>query len=236
MEQKLAENYARRFDIYIDESGNQGRGLGDYFTIAFFSGEHEQIKKACRTMRKSSLRIKTKYPTKYKKFDEVKAGNLDINDRKLVLKQILKADGVSIDYITVYKPQLKDSMYEHKHISYNYYCKFVLKKIFSRLSPSSMDDVYMHLDNRTFKVKSGNTFQDFMFEFIKIVNGWDCTLNIEYLESQSSYGVQCADFISNGINYYYLTGNTALVMIMKPKIKSFEHFPFQSFVIPENSY
>ena len=45
-----------------------------------------------------------------------------------------------------------------------------------------------------------------------------------------------ADFISNGINYYYLTGNTALVMIMKPKIKSFEHFPFQSFVIPENSY
>lgn len=52
----------KEIDLFIDESGNPGRGRGRYFTIACVAVDSINTKRVQRKMKKETLKIKQNYP------------------------------------------------------------------------------------------------------------------------------------------------------------------------------
>ena len=121
-------------DVFVDESGNPGKGRGRYFTIALVSCEQSESKRLRRSVKRQALKTKQAHPDKFWKNGEVKASHLSWPERIETIKKICERD-VKIFDITVDKHQLQPQMFDHKSAAYNYWIKLAVDDLVKYYSP-----------------------------------------------------------------------------------------------------
>lgn len=215
--------------IYVDESGNPGRGRGRYFTIACVVISTSNDKSIHRKMRRLCKKVKENHPDRVWLKGEVKASRIRPEERVELIKRLPRKK-INVFYITVDKKWLSDRMFKDKAISYNYWLRLVIDDILNTYPDCR--NLSINIDKRDIKVFSGNSFEDYLNIHLIYERNDDINLNISYPESHCDYGIQIADFISNGINYKYsslkedasILGNT-----IRPFCKNYELFPWKRF-------
>lgn len=212
--------------VFVDESGNPGRGRGRYFTIACVVVDSCKAKKLRRKMKKVCGHVKKQSPDKTWPRGEVKASAVSIDERCEIIKRLPQSD-VSIHYVTVDKHHVVDRMFIDSCLSYNYWLRLVIDNVLE--NNPDCKKITMCIDRRDIKVSSGNSFRD----YITIHECYEMERNLEivtnYPESHNDYGIQIADFIANGINYHYITKKESIKLILQPMVVSREKFPRYKF-------
>lgn len=215
--------------IYVDESGNLGHGKGRFFTIACVVMDKSENKSIHRKMKRICLRVKNNNPDKKWPRGEVKASLLRMKQRADIIKHFPK-DKIKVYSITIDKTKLQPKMFEDKAISYNYWLRLVIDNVLDDYPECK--SLSINIDKRDIKVFSGNSFEDYLKIHLLFVRESDAELHINYPESHNDYGVQIADFFSNGINYDFLSNRDDKVILceaIEPYCKKKELFPRRYF-------
>ena len=117
---------------------------------------------------------------------------------------------------------------EDKNCLYNYLLSVLLdnfKNIFRN------NKVNLILDNKTVKVQSINSFEEYIKIHINYTQRLNSDISVKYMDSssKSAYIVQAADYIANAIFAYYEHGYKSYYDIIESKIDTVELFPRRKF-------
>lgn len=216
-----------KLDAFIDESGNPGHGRGRFFTIAIVLCPTSFSKHLRRKMKSAAKVIKEAHPSKNWKNGEVKAAEISNEERGQVLSEVCQPR-VEVYDIVIDKSHIQEKMFDDKSISYNYWLKLILDKVVD-VHPK-MEELNLYIDRRTIRVKSANSFHDYISIHFMYERGlFSLSLNVSYPESHKDYGIQCADFVSNAINHCYLINDKRFMAPILPCLHHYEHFPYYNF-------
>lgn len=204
--------------IIIDESGNLGT-KGRYFVIACIDtfnvkSIHNIMKKKIKLYGNNTLEIKASHSTPMIKED--------------VLKSLLNRD-YTISYIVADLHNIYDYLKNDKNMLYNFLLKVLLTKIIS--VNDSKTKINLLLDSHSVKVRSGNSFSDYIKLIFNYDNNYNINFNIQYINSNSYDGfiIQAIDFIANAIYVKYEYNNSKYYSILKDKLNIIQKFPYKSF-------
>lgn len=215
----MSEHY-----MYFDESGNLGK-QDRFFVIACIITKNP--KELNNIMKKTLLEIKKRYSGTKWNGHELKANSCKPWIKEIIYKAIV-TKGIEISYIVADKIWIEERLKEDKNCLYNYLLSLLLdnfKNIFRNKR------VNLILDNKSIKVKSLNSFE----EYIKIHLNYRYSLNtdikVEYRDSaaKNAYNIQAADYVANAIFSYYEYGYDRYYKILENKISKRELFPSRRF-------
>lgn len=88
------------------------------------------------------------------------------------------------------------------------------------------------LDKRSIKVKSANSFEDYINIILRFELNLDIEIVVKYLESHNSYAIQAADFIANAVYINYEFENNYFYELIAQKIAFGDRFPNNNFGKP----
>lgn len=159
---------------------------------------------------------------------EIKAVNAYPAVKHHILECIASKD-ITISYIVADLNYVYSELLEDKNCFYNYLMKLLLDNMINKRDKKSKIEI--KLDNKTVKVKSINSFSDYIkihFNYQRLLN---LDLNIEYIDSnaRNGYVIQAADYIANTIYSYYEYGHEHYYNIISHKINVVEEFPRSKF-------
>ena len=207
--------------LNFDESGNFGRS-GRYFVIACIGAQN--MKPLENVMDKVILKIKKEFP-QYARAREIKANHAFPVIKDFMLRKISSKE-VDIRYIVADLHHVKKSLRDDENLLYNYMLHYLIAPVARKNAVKCLE---LNLDKRTIKVKSTNSFED----YIKIKLNYEMNLgvkvNVNYIESHNSYSIQAADFIANAIYGKYEHGQDQLYNLLSAKIVHRELFPHRLF-------
>ena len=211
--------------LAFDESGNLGSD-GRYFVIACVDTYNE--KSLHNAMKKKIGQAKDKFPKMLCDSNEIKAVNAYPAVKHHILECIVSKD-VTISYIVADLNYVYPELLEDKNCFYNYLMKLLLDDIISK--KDKYGKIEMKLDNKTVKVKSINSFSDYIkihFNYQKLLN---LDLSIEYIDSnaKNGYVIQAADYVANTVYSYYEYNHKSYYNIISHKINAVEEFPRSKF-------
>lgn len=214
----------KEYYLYFDESGNLG--IKDrYFVIACILTENP--KQLENKMKKVLLHIKNTYKnTKWNGY-ELKANSCKPWIKEVIYKAIVEKD-IQISYIVADKIWIDKKLMKDKNCLYNYLLSVLLdnfKNIFRN------NKVNLILDNKTVKVQSINSFEEYIKIHINYTQRLNSDISVKYMDSssKSAYIVQAADYIANAIFAYYEHGYKSYYDIIESKIDTVELFPRRKF-------
>ncbi|KAA0547582.1 DUF3800 domain-containing protein [Bacillus sp. BGMRC 2118] len=209
--------------LNFDESGNLGKS-GRYFTIACVCTD--SLKPLHNVMKKAVLKTKQNF-TEFSNHDEIKAKESYPPIKDFFLRKIVSKD-ISIRYIVADLHHVKRQLIQDENLLYNYMLKFVIEPV--AMKPG-LKHLVINLDKRTIKVKSTNSFEDYIKIRLQYELNLDITIEVNYLESHNSYAIQAADFVANAINakYEYGVAHGYYYNLIDEKIVQSEHFPRRYF-------
>ncbi|MCJ7839991.1 DUF3800 domain-containing protein [Lederbergia sp. NSJ-179] len=211
-----------KITLNFDESGNLGK-KGRYFAIACI--EMTNTKPLHNVMKnKAILKTKRKFP-EFEKFDEIKASDAYPAIKDYFIRRIASKD-LKIRYIVADLQHVKKQLLEDENLLYNFMLKFVIEPVAKRKGLKQMS---INIDKRTIKVQSINSFENYIKIRLNYELNLDIRIDVNYLESQNSYGIQAADFIANSVYAKYEFGNDYYYNLFKHKIVQSELFPRKFF-------
>jgi len=171
-------------EIYIDESGNLGKSQR-YFVIAMI-----------QLLNKKRVKNFLRQYNKKQNTPEAKGQVMSFEDRQLILNKLLNKDDFFISYIVLDKTKIfNKKLFEDKNILFNYLCSFLFRKTIKNCP----ENITLYFDNRTVKVKSGNSLKDYLKTKAWTEWNFQNELEVFYLDSKSNYCIQMVDIISNTI-------------------------------------
>ncbi len=222
----------KEVNLYIDESGNLGSGMGRYFLICALDIESSVkstiIKRAGRTI----CRFKQK--KHILKTEELKGWNLNREDRIDLIERIL-FKGVRVRYIVLDLKQttMLLSKPDDKNACFNYLIQLIVKQIMKEYP--HVDKINLYLDNRSVKIGNRLSLKPYLYNKLILEqlethsNVKRVEFNITYLESESCYLIQWADIIANSIYKAYNGNNYEFYNKIKPYIIFESKFPTRNF-------
>lgn len=206
----------------FDESGNFGR-QGRYVVIA--SVNTKDIKPLVNVMKKATLKVKSTFPA-YSNKNEIKASESSPCIKDFILRKICSKENINVRYVVADLQAVKQSLKNDENLLYNYMLSFLIDPV---AKDNNNPQVILNLDKRSIKVKSANSFED----YIKLKFNYDqhlpTSFNVNYIESQNSYAIQAADFVANAIYSKYEYGRDYFYDIIAPKVVQSVEFPKWSF-------
>lgn len=211
--------------LYLDESGNLGSD-GRYFTIAAI--ETENPKPLSNVMKKTILRTKTKFE-RFKDVKEIKASESNPIIKDFFLRRISSKQNINIRYIVSDKKHVKKQLLEDENLLYNYMLKFLIVPVAKK---RGLKRLIIILDKRSIKVKSANSFEDYINIILRFELNLDIEIVVKYLESHNSYAIQAADFIANAVYINYEFENNYFYKLIAQKIAFGDRFPNNNFGKP----
>lgn len=211
--------------LFIDESGNLGK-QGRYFVIALI--ETCNSKKLHRDVKKTLLRIKTQFPKTKKGSHEIKATHANGISKDFFIRNVYSND-TKISYIVLDKNNLEPRFLEDKNRAYNY----LLKLLLDNLGFKRGESFFIGLDNKTVKVSSLNSFEDYInihFNYELCINA---KIKVMYIDSDSGcgYSVQAADYVASFIWAKYEYGDVYYYNMLNSHMSKRLRFPLSSFGI-----
>ena len=203
--------------VFIDESGDLGKG-GTFFVIAaalFLTKESD--KKARRIMRKER-KILSRTDDKQKLIPEIKSYQMNFTDRQRIINKLLRVPGFEVFFFVDKKPQ---TVLLQKHIdsnlAYNYFSRILLDEIFSRY----YDDIEILFDERITAIKSANSLADYLkISAYTRHNYYLRKVDISQGDSRNYYNLQTADLLAGTVYRAYSRNQAHFINLLKPKIKS----------------
>jgi Protein of unknown function (DUF3800) len=210
-----------RVILNFDESGNMGK-RGRYFTIACV--ESQQTKPLINVMSKAALKTKRTFSA-FKNSDEIKAADAYPCIKDYFLRKISSKE-LSIRYIVADLLHVKKELTDDENLLYNFLLKFLIVPIAKR---PDVTHLIINLDKRSIKVKSTNSFQDYIKLQLNYEYNCNVKVDVHYVESQNSFCIQAADYVANAINSYYEYQNNSYYNLIKEKVVQRELFPRRVF-------
>lgn len=216
----LGDDSMEEYSMYFDESGNLG-SKGDYFVIAcIITKNHKSLH---NTMKKTLKKLKKENPNL--KFDghELKASKVSKDTKKHVITRICNAD-IEVTYIVAEKKHIEKQFICDNNRFYNYLLKILLNNHKDKFRNNKVNLI---LDNKSVKIKSLNSFEDYINIHINYELRLNSNIHVEYRDSKAgnAFNVQAADYIANAISSYYEHGVMTYMPIIKSKIDVIEEFP-----------
>jgi hypothetical protein len=207
--------------LNFDESGNMGK-QGKYFTIACI--EMTNTKPLSNVMKKAVLKTKNQF-LKYSSYQEIKASESYPMIKDYFLRKISSKD-IKIRYIVADLEHVKKELLEDENLLYNFMLQFLIVPVARQ---KSVSDLVINLDKRTIKVKSTNSFEEYIKLKLKYEMNLDINITVNYVESHNSYAIQAADFVANAINTKYEYGFSLYYDLINDKVRQRELFPRKFF-------
>lgn len=214
----------KEYYMYFDESGNLGNG-GKYFVIACVLTKNPKL--LHNTMKKTLLYIKKNYKNAKFNSNELKANVANKEIKEIIINNICKKD-VSVSYIVAQKKYIQDNLKDDKNCLYNFLLKILLQNYNKQFRNSK---VSLILDNKTIKVKSINSFKDYINIYWNYEKKLNIYIKVEYKDSKAkdAYNIQAADYIANAIFTRYEYNNSYYYNLLKHKRGVVERFPRDKF-------
>ena len=220
--------------LYIDESGNLGRG-DRYFVITVV---RFRTKAGYRKWRNVAYMFLNKYPfltTTTKKKREVKGYNMPDPIREEIMEAI---QGIDFDIyyavIDTNHPHYKNKFIQtnaseedeeeipSKEIAFNY----TLGKLFDRYIAKHIntEKIFINIDQRSVKTGAKHDLTGYLNHLSKGNEKHSCNeVKVHYCDSATESGIQLADLISNTLYQFYESGkkkNKSLYSkYIKPRVK-----------------
>ena len=222
----------KEINLYIDESGNLGKGNGRYFLICALeveSGNQKSISK-----RAGRIICRFKKNKNIQKSTEIKGWSLIEQDREELLDSIFFR-GVKARYIVLDKEKatflLEKS--DDKNACFNYLIQLLVKKIV--MDNPNLEKVNLYLDNRSVKIGNRLSLKPYLYNKLVLEeleekdNVKRIEFNINYLESESCYLIQWADIVANSLYKKYNSNEEKFYNKIKPYIIFESKFPSRTF-------
>lgn len=207
--------------IAFDESGNLGSD-GRYFVIACVDTYNE--KSVHNIMKKKIGQAKKIFPDIKCGSNEIKAANAYPAVKHHILECIASKD-VTISYIVADLHHVYSYLLDDENCFYNYLMKLLLDSIITSKDRNSR--IKLKLDNRTIKVKSINSFADYIKIHLNYERLLNLDLTVEYINSDAKNGyiIQAADYVANAIYSYYEHDYKMYYDLIANKIDAIQKFP-----------
>jgi hypothetical protein len=209
--------------LNFDESGNMGKD-GRHFVIACVGSDN--IKPLSKVMKKATQKTKNSF-VRFSNAKEIKASDSTGIIKDYILRKIASKQ-VDIKYVVADLEHVNQNLKEDENILYNYLLSFLVLPLARKTKK-----LELNLDKRTIKVKSTNSFEDYIKLEINYKMELDVDIKVNYIESQNSYAVQAADFIANAIYTKYEYNNDYFYNIIKSNVTHRELFPRRRFGTPK---
>ncbi len=209
-------------NVYLDESGDLGwkfaapyrkGGSSRFMTIAFIICPSEKKHFLKRVVSKVYTRLEACPKT------EIKGSSLALVDKEFVARQTLallqKNPDIKIVYITVKKENVQQHIQSDTNLIYNYMMRLALLKEVDKYSV-----INLIRDNRSVKIKSGNTLINYLQTELYFSHGSSSKLVDIPSESKAVQNLVFIDWINNLIWSHYEDNNSSPYNILKANIYS----------------
>ena len=222
----------KEINLYIDESGNLGKGNGRYFLICALEVDNT-IKES---IKKRSGRVICRYKIKngISKTIEIKGSSLNESNRNELIDSILYK-GIKVRYIVldISQTTMLLTKADDKNACYNYLIQLLVKQLLKDYK--DLEVVNLYLDNRSVKIGNRLSLKPYLYNKLvleqlekkKKVKRVD--FNIFYLESESCYLIQWSDIIANSLYKKYNSNDDKYYKKIKPYIVYESEFPSKTF-------
>ena len=222
----------KEVNLYIDESGNLGTGMGRYFLICAL--EVDPTLKNAISKRAGRVICRFKQKNDIPKITELKGSRLKDDDRLELLDKIL-FKGIKVRYIVFDLKQttMLLAKSDDKNACFNYLIQLIVKRIVEEYK--DVEKINLYLDNRS--VKIGNRLSLKLYVYLLLVleqletknNVKRIEFDINYFESESCYLIQWADIVANSLYKKYNSNNEKFYAKIKPYIVYESRFPSKKF-------
>lgn len=190
----------KEINLYIDESGNLGTGMGRYFLICALDVESNI--KASILKRAGRVIGRFKQKNNIPKAKELKGFRLNSNQRYELLDKILYK-GIKVRYIVLDLKQTTMLLTkpDDKNACFNYLIQLIVKHIIQEAP--DIEKINLFLDNRSVKIGNRLSLKPYLYNKLVLEqletksNVKRIDFDITYLESDSCYLIQWADIVAN---------------------------------------
>lgn len=208
--------------VYVDESGNLGRG-GKYFVFGAiaFKGSAGR-KRLNRLMRKKALRLHGPC----KPIPELKCSKLKLEERQDILHSIASKADNDIFYLVAEKDKVRMlKMDRDKNAVYNYLAGHLVKRIIKKYN----DNIEFIFDQKTTRVGSMNSLCDYLRILAYTNKDFNHDIIVRQENSNQDRNLQTADIISGCIYTAYRLQSMHFINILDQRIEESIEFPFADF-------
>lgn len=222
----------KEINLYIDESGNLGTGMGRYFLICAL--EVDSKIKSSIVKRAGRVICRFKEKNNIPKTTELKGFGLNEEKRNELLDKILYR-GIKVRYIVLDLNQttmlLKKA--DDKNACFNYLIQLIVKQIIKEFP--NIEKINLFLDNRSVKIGNRLSLKPYLYNKLVLEqletknNIKRIDFNITYLESESCYLIQWADIVANSLYKKYNSNIESFYDKIKPYIIFESKFPIKQF-------
>lgn len=211
--------------VFIDESGNLGRG-GKYFVLAAAVFDTPQGSKRASRMIRHFQAEKLKHSPIAER-PEIKSSKLTLPQRQKLLNKLASKADVDLFYLVIDKQKVALlNAGKPKNLVYNYFAKLLTDQIFSRYN----DDFHVVFDQRTTTVKSMNSLTDYItINAYTIHNHSNRNVYVCQRDSRTENNLQVADLIAGTVFQAYTRQNRHFLNIIQERIVHADEFPRGSF-------
>lgn len=205
--------------IYIDESGDLGKKGKRFFVIAaLIPDKPKRIKNIIK-------RCCVKFGRPNGALDEIKGADLTFPRKQEMLYKFNQKDDFHCAYIVGDKNHIFPKLFDDNNICFNYLASFLFKAILKGAS----EDVNVLLDNRTLKVASKNSLEDYIR--LEAITKWGFEHNItfSYGDSKVVKNLQAIHLIANLVYGRYTYNKMHLYNMINNKFTYRIKFPQNKF-------
>lgn len=221
----------KEISLFIDESGNLG-SQGRFFLICALEVQCIKSKTVSRRVARTINKFKKRKLIPKNK--ELKGWSIKEDDRFELITKILSKD-IKVRYIILDKDKttilLKKA--DDKNACYNYLVQLIIKKIIKTYT--DLEKINIYLDNRSVKIGNRLSLKPYLYNKLILEqlerkdNVKRVEFEINYLESESCFLIQCADIISNSLFKKYNSNNNVFYKVIRPYIVFESKFPSKNF-------
>lgn len=211
-------------DLIFDESGDWGTLSERYYVIGGFITPN--LYKIRGVTRRSMQDIKKEFP-RLATVSEIKAQDCPGIAKDYLLRKLVK-ENIKIFYIVVDKNNIQERFLktQNQNVFYNYQLGLLAKYI---RNGNNYTVFNFSIDNRSIKVASLNSFQDYIFIELNFKLNKETHVSVKYRDSEHFYEIQAADFICNALwtreNYRETDNFSDIIWHKTTRLK----FPIDSF-------
>ena len=150
----------KEVNLYIDESGNLGTGMGRYFLICAL--EVDSTLKNAISKRAGRVICRFKQKNDIPKITELKGSRLKDDDRLELLDKIL-FKGIKVRYIVLDLKQttMLLAKSDDKNACFNYLIQLIVKRIVEEYK--DVEKINLYLDNRSVKIGNRLSLKPYLY-------------------------------------------------------------------------
>lgn len=198
--------------IYLDESGDLGfrEGATNFFVISFITMDN----RTSLQLKRKIKRLKQKY--KVSKGVEIK-GNTSSHSLRVDVLRVVSSLPIEIYSIVVNKQRVNKPLRDDTNIFYNYMVNLIMVPYLER---KKFEGINIIADLRITRVARGMRFADYLKYKLFFENRvCNTKLNIQFLDSLKSNGLQAADFVSYSLFRKYESRDIRYYRVIERKVR-----------------